>query len=55
MKSKRWYIKWPGDVYAQGPVNLQTALNEKDLREYIRYIHNLKRLPRGFECWPTHD
>jgi hypothetical protein len=58
MRSWKWFIKFPADAYALGPVyfdpdKYSEAPNEKDVREYARQWEGVKRLPRGFECWPT--
>jgi hypothetical protein len=51
MKAKRWYIKFPLDVYALGPVEFEKPVGEKKVREYAREFEGCKRLPRGFQCW----
>jgi len=45
---KRWYIHFPGDASALGPIDAQ---NEKEARQWAREWEGLKRLPRGFQCW----
>ena len=48
---KRYYIKFPSDTYALGPIS---ARNEKEAREQARKLFTYgKRLPRNFECWET--
>lgn len=47
----KWYIKFPGDVYAMGPIDFPADSTEKDVREYAREFDGCKRLPAGFECW----
>ena len=49
---KRYYLKFPGSFYAYGPVE---ATTEKEARAAAREILDVKRLPAGFECWPTTD
>jgi len=51
MKAKKWYIKFPLDAYALGPVEFDKPVGEKEVREYARKFEGCKRLPRGFECW----
>lgn len=58
MRSWKWYIKFPLDAYALGPVEFnrkeyEKPPNEKDVREYACDWEGVKRLPRGFECWPV--
>ncbi len=45
---KRFYIKFPADAYALGPI---TAVNEKAARKWAREFEGVTRLPRGFACW----
>ena len=47
----KWYIKFPADVYAMGPVDFPAGSTEKDVREFARDFEGCKRLPIGFECW----
>jgi hypothetical protein len=48
---KRFYIKFPSDAYALGPI---TAKNERDARAQARHLYTFgKRLPKNFECWET--
>ena len=51
MKAKRWYIKFPQDVYALGPVEFDEPVGEKEVRHYARVFEGCVRLPNGFECW----
>lgn len=53
MKARRWYIKFPLDAYALGPVYFEGGANEKRVREYARKFAGVDRLPRGFQCWPA--
>jgi len=55
MKSKAWYIKFPCDAYALGPVRFSNPANEKEVRAYAKEWGGYKRLPVGFECWITND
>ena len=55
MKAKRWYIKFPLDVYAMGPVEFENSVGEKEVRKYARKWEGVKRLPMGFQCWPAAD
>ena len=49
---KRWYIKFPLDAYAIGPIE---ANNEAAARQWAREFSGVKRLPVGFECWETSE
>lgn len=51
---KRWYYRFPGQVYANGPTN-ERYVTEEEAREEVRRIWNLRRLPSGFEIWRTND
>jgi len=53
MKAKRWYIKFPLDVYALGPVDFENPVGETEVRKYAREFSGCSRLPKGFECWVT--
>lgn len=53
MKSRAWYVKWPQAAYAIGPMYFDPPITEHELRERIRRIEGLKRLPNGFQCWPA--
>jgi len=55
MKSKAWYIKYPADAYAMGPVRFEREVSEKEVRQYSRSCSGLARLPAGYECWTTTD
>lgn len=51
MKAANWYIKFPQDAYALGPIYFGRPVNEHHVRQYARVFAGVKRLPRGFECW----
>jgi hypothetical protein len=53
MKHNWWYIKFPLDAYALGPVQFEKPVEEKEVREYARKFDGISRLPRGFQCWPA--
>jgi len=55
MKSKAWYMMFPGDVYALGPVRFNHEVNEQEVRAYAREWAGVTRLPNGFQCWTTSD
>lgn len=59
MKSDRWYIRWPGAFYAEGPITLPVETSsQREARKHIRERYKdwyPSRLPAGFECWPTND
>lgn len=50
-KTVKWYIKFPLDAYAMGPIDFHKDDTEKEVRQYAREFEGCKRLPRGFECW----
>ena len=54
-EAKAWYIKFPLDVYAMGPIRFENPLNEKEVKEYARQFEGCSKLPRGFQCWITND
>ncbi len=51
MKSKAWYIKFPQDAYALGPVRFSEPKSEAEVRQWARAWEGVKRLPAGFSCW----
>lgn len=55
MKSKAWYIKFPLDAYALGPIRFDVEVDEIEVRKYSKRWSGVKRLPRYFECWITND
>jgi hypothetical protein len=50
-KRNRWYVKFPLDAYAMGPVDFHDEATEKEVRQWARKWEGVKRLPRGFACW----
>jgi len=54
-KSKAWYIKFPLDAYALGPMRFPEPVDEKEVRQQTRELEGCKRLPIGFQCWTTRD
>jgi len=57
MRSWKWYLKFPQDAYALGPVyfdrrEYSKAPDEKEVGAYARDWEGVKRLPKGFQCWP---
>lgn len=55
MRSKRWYMKFPLDAYALGPVHFGKPVNEREVRAFARLFEGCERLPRGFQCWPASE
>lgn len=53
MKATKWYVKYPADAYAIGPVEFNEAVEEPRVRQWARDFDGIKRLPQGFECWPV--
>jgi hypothetical protein len=52
IKTKAWFIKFPGTFHALGPMRFDTPKNKQEVREQIREWEG-GRLPRGFKCWPA--
>jgi len=50
-KGLSWFIKYPGDGYALGPVHFDKKVGEKKVREWARNWSKVNRLPNGFQCW----
>jgi len=48
-KYYKWDVHWPGAVYAEGP--LYGFSNEQEVREYLRCVEHVDRLPPGLEVW----
>ena len=65
MKKVRFYIRWPGGFYAEGPIALLSEgtegvplthkTSERNVRAAVRAWFDLDRLPNGFEVWSTDD
>jgi len=53
MKAKKWYIKFPLDAYALGPVTFENEVDEIEVRKYAKRWEGVKQLPKHFECWPA--
>lgn len=55
----KWYIKFPTDAYALGPVNFRGERDhpkppgKREVRAYARKFEGVNRLPAGFQCWPA--
>lgn len=45
---KRWYIKFPRDAYALGPIE---APSLRAARQWAREFEGVKRLPKGVQIW----
>jgi hypothetical protein len=57
MKSARWYVKFPLDAYALGPLRFDCPVDERGARaEARRFHHGIQHqdrpLPRGTQVWP---
>ena len=54
-KASAWYIMYPQDPYALGPIRFDKPVNEREIRKFVRetYEENKQRLPKGFSCWPA--
>jgi len=53
MIAKRWYVKFPRDAYALGPVEFEEPVDEAGARKWAREWEGVRRLPAGFKCWPA--
>lgn len=47
-KPVRYYIKFPSDAYALGPIHVSS---ERAARQWAREFAGVKRLPKGFQVW----
>lgn len=54
-KSRAWYIKYPADIYALGPIRFDKPVGKMAVREWAKDWEKVDKLPTGFECWPTKD
>jgi len=54
-KSTAWYIMFPNDVYAMGPVRFNKPTSESQVKQWARNWAGVTRLPNGFSCWKTND
>jgi hypothetical protein len=54
-KSKAWYIHYPGDAYAMGPVCFDAPVGVMAVREWAKDWEKVSKLPVGVACWPTKD
>ena len=59
-KAKAWFVWFPGQVYANGPVRFREPITEEEFRAWVRDWlsepiagQRVKRLPRGTQVWPT--
>ena len=58
-RAKLWYIRYPGDSYPLGPLYFKKMVTKDEVKRHALKFTNwwngtqLKRLPSGFECWPT--
>lgn len=48
-----WYIHYPSDAYAMGPIELPADYKEADVRKYAREFSGCYKLPNGFSCWKS--
>lgn len=53
-RSKHWSVHYPGEVYAND-LRFNAALNEIEVRKYLRDLHKTTRLSNGLEVWPHND
>ena len=54
-KSKAWYIYYPGDPYALGPIRFDKEVGMMAVREWAKEWEKVDKLPVGVSCWPTSD
>lgn len=61
MKASAWYVHFPCDAYALGPLRFEKPVNEREARREARAFAygndnaDGTRLPRGTSVWPTSD
>ena len=53
--SKAWYISFPCDAYALGPIRFDEPVGESKAKAWAREWAGVTRLPNGFQCWTTSD
>jgi hypothetical protein len=53
MKSNAWYVKFPLDAYAMGPIRFNKEKTERELRQYVREWLGYKRLT-GVQVWKAY-
>ena len=56
MRSSKWYVKFPSEFHALGPIRFNHAVNEREARREARLIFlsvGCRRLPRGTEVYPA--
>lgn len=49
-KSTQWWVKIPGEVYAND-IRFKEPVDERAAREYMRQWLQVKRLPKGIQFW----
>ena len=55
MKAKAWYIKFPCDAYAMGPIRFEKEVGELEVKKWTREWAGVTKLVNGFQCWTTND
>jgi hypothetical protein len=49
-RSTHWKVHYPGEVYA-GDLRFYIPQNEQQVRQYLRDVEEIPRLPNGLEVW----
>ncbi len=52
-QSMAWYAKYPGDVYAIGPIRFEKPVGKMAVREWLKEWEKVDKLPPGIELWPA--
>jgi hypothetical protein len=51
VRAKHWFVKFPADAYAMGPIHFDKPVDVETVRLHARKLHGT-RLPFQFTCWP---
>jgi hypothetical protein len=51
-QAQKWYMKWPADSYAIGPVEFPAPVGVADVRRRAIELDG-GTLPAEWECWPA--
>jgi len=49
-RSSHWKVHYPSEVYA-GDLRFYIPQNEQQVRQYLRDVEEIPRLPNGLEIW----
>jgi hypothetical protein len=54
MRTTRWWVFYPGEVYANN-CDFRVPIAESQFRAWLRNFHKVERLPRGIQIWPDRN